>query len=485
MPPRQAGDRISGVVTVAAAFLAYIILCVPLRDWLVDDAAISMAYAANWTAGHGLVAQPGVPPVEGYSNFLWVAVLAALNLAGAMTPIGIKAVAGLLVLASLISLHSTCKLLIPDRWPIRAIVLMLVATNSSIVTWTTSGLENPLTLLFASELLRVVSLAGYRGGSSRDLVHAGILITAAAMTRPDGIALAAFPPLALMMFNRWDWRLLVPYAATIAALFGAFLTFRYATFGDWVPNTFHAKQAASFHLMQSLEATVDLLAGPFSFAVVIPLLLVLALTQARQGQERALVAPLCLTLVAGGVFALLPQDWMPDRRFGTAFLPAIFVLSGVVANQVVASLVRFGLLVSLILLAGLGTTYRLGAQYSQPTVPMALVARYSQMFDERAQLMKLQNGSVLMPDIGAALLSSKLRVFDLAGLIDPVIARSLHSDKKRLHDYIFVEIRPTFIRTHGPWSEAAALDDDPRFRRDYVPIDEGTGRQARRSGGDP
>ena len=63
---------------VAFALASYALLTIPLRGWLVDDAAISMAYAANWTAGHGLVAQPGLPPVEGYSNFLWVVVLAGL-----------------------------------------------------------------------------------------------------------------------------------------------------------------------------------------------------------------------------------------------------------------------------------------------------------------------------------------------------------------------------------------------------------------------
>ena len=67
---------------VALAFAAYLALAFPLRGWIVDDAAISMAYAANWVAGHGLVSQPGMPPVEGYSNFLWVVGLAALDAAG-------------------------------------------------------------------------------------------------------------------------------------------------------------------------------------------------------------------------------------------------------------------------------------------------------------------------------------------------------------------------------------------------------------------
>ena len=41
-----------------------------------DDAYISFRYARNFANGYGLVFNPGQPPVEGYSNFLWVVVLA-------------------------------------------------------------------------------------------------------------------------------------------------------------------------------------------------------------------------------------------------------------------------------------------------------------------------------------------------------------------------------------------------------------------------
>src|SRR3990170_4955426 len=57
------------------------ILCVHAAmfgAWIVDDAGISFAYASNLANGYGLVAQPGLVPVEGYSNPLWVLVLVPL-----------------------------------------------------------------------------------------------------------------------------------------------------------------------------------------------------------------------------------------------------------------------------------------------------------------------------------------------------------------------------------------------------------------------
>lgn len=47
---------------------------------LFDDAMISMRYAKNLAAGHGLVWNPGEPPVEGYTNPLWTLWMALFHL---------------------------------------------------------------------------------------------------------------------------------------------------------------------------------------------------------------------------------------------------------------------------------------------------------------------------------------------------------------------------------------------------------------------
>src|SRR5688572_25266220 len=46
--------------------------------FLTDDAFISFRYARNLARGAGLVFNPGEAPVEGYTNFLWVLLLAGL-----------------------------------------------------------------------------------------------------------------------------------------------------------------------------------------------------------------------------------------------------------------------------------------------------------------------------------------------------------------------------------------------------------------------
>ena len=54
------------------------------RFWFVsDDAYITFRYAQNWAQGYGLRYNLGEHvPVEGYSNFLWVAACAVIEVVG-------------------------------------------------------------------------------------------------------------------------------------------------------------------------------------------------------------------------------------------------------------------------------------------------------------------------------------------------------------------------------------------------------------------
>jgi hypothetical protein len=45
-------------------------------------------------------------------------------------------------------------------------------------------------------------------------------------------------------------------------------------------------------------------------------------------------------------------------------------------------------------------------------------------------------------------------------------------DTRAFHDYVFEDVRPTFIHVHGSWAGWAALHEDPRLARDYAPLHE-------------
>ena len=69
--------------------LVFLIALVPFAwltvrfNWPCDDAFISFRYAKHLAEGHGLRYNVGEdPPVEGYTNFLWVLVLTPLEAMG-------------------------------------------------------------------------------------------------------------------------------------------------------------------------------------------------------------------------------------------------------------------------------------------------------------------------------------------------------------------------------------------------------------------
>ena len=77
-PPKSQGAaewrRLAPALAAALAAYAWLALCF---DFVCDDAYISFRYARHLASGMGLRFNPAeVPPVEGYSNLLWVLWLA-------------------------------------------------------------------------------------------------------------------------------------------------------------------------------------------------------------------------------------------------------------------------------------------------------------------------------------------------------------------------------------------------------------------------
>jgi hypothetical protein len=68
------------------------------------------------------------------------------------------------------------------------------------------------------------------------------------------------------------------------------------------------------------------------------------------------------------------------------------------------------------------------------------------------------------------LLWSKVRVIDLAGLCDAEIAGLRSRDPTAERQYIFADVRPTFIHTYGIWSRTVEFEKDQRLARDYEAI---------------
>lgn len=467
--------------------------------WIVDDAGITFAYARNLALGHGAVSQPGVPPVEGYSNPSWMLVAAFFYLLRLFVlPWTPKILAGVALVATFVVVWRDLARRGAGPWTI-GVALGLLAGASSFVIWSISGLENALLAWLAAASASLAMDAAEDGAERprRDLA-AGAIAAVLALTRPDAILYAAGYPFALVVAAvarrtfamGASLRALARLAAGFVPIFGGYLAFRFLYFGDVVPNTFHAKVKTAGSTLLDPGKLLDLFeaaSGDFLFPVLLGLVaLAVLLTVRRAWRPRTIVLNAYL-VIAAAIYMILPLDWMGEFRFATPFFLFFYWFGAELITQAasalpVATAARLRPIVAVITVifvaqAGLIFLARSLRFAADPTVPVTGPIRFgAQGFNALAARLPQPpaQASLLTPDLGGVLLQSDLRVYDLAGLCDPVIARALHENPGRLRDYVFDEVRPTFIHTQGAFTRAANLHEDPRFARDYVALHEGT-----------
>ena len=166
-------------------------------SWLSDDAFISFRYAQNLVQGHGLVYNPG-ERVEGYTNFLWTIMAAAVLRLGGDLVLWSHAAGVLIGLLIAMGTYVVAARLIDAAWAL--VAALIVATSQSLLLYTArgSGLETGLfTLLVLAgggcylAALRAAPAPGAFG-------LAGLLFALAALTRPEGVLVLGLTGLHLL-----------------------------------------------------------------------------------------------------------------------------------------------------------------------------------------------------------------------------------------------------------------------------------------------
>jgi arabinofuranosyltransferase len=208
---------------------------------LFDDAMISMRYARNLAAGHGLVWNPGAEPVEGYTNPLWVVFMAFFHLFPISTPkmsLFIQASGAAFLLANLFFVQKIARFL-SSSWLVALLAVLLTALYAPLNNWGLQGMEVSLLVLVASAAVWM-ALQSLSRGRFNPWIYA--LLGAATLVRIDMavtyLVVLGFYLLADPAHRRqnllWGAGLLVFF------LLGQTL-FRLAYYGEFLPNTYYLK----------------------------------------------------------------------------------------------------------------------------------------------------------------------------------------------------------------------------------------------------
>ncbi len=296
-----------------------------------EDAYITFRYARNLAEGFGLVFNLG-DRVEGYSNFLWVLVLALIHKLG-WDMISFSRAVG--ALCNLVSLGLVW--FIPRRYFYLKGCTTLLGPLLYILFlpfhfYAASGLE---TSLFTCLLLLGLLVVFWAADRPLRFMAACCIFLLIAFTRPEGITYFIF----LAAYILWrsiskqePLKNYLPGIAFFVVCYGAFVLWRLNYFGLPFPNTYYAK--SSFPFIARTFVGIFINKG---FITHYPLLCLLPLTFigfARLTVDKHLMTIIVL-LAAGLGFSLefACWDWMPYFRYNVPFVPFIILLCQIIFSK--------------------------------------------------------------------------------------------------------------------------------------------------------
>ena len=209
------------------------------RNFYHDDAYITLRYAQNWIDGNGLTWNVNEKPVEGFTSFLHLACLSVLGIVGmdlqlASQCIGLGALAGIIFYSWRYSKtqNNAC-----DQ-----MCLMLIPSSFGITAWAIGGLETTLFILLLQ--MACWQFAASTSPNTKQSLATGLLFGAAALTRPEAGLFWALAVLFTPAMHRKTWKpSLVGLITGFMVLAGLYVCWRWSYFGEWLPNTYHAKLA--------------------------------------------------------------------------------------------------------------------------------------------------------------------------------------------------------------------------------------------------
>lgn len=412
----------------ALALLAACIMFVAYASTftLWDDAFISFRYSENLASGHGLVFNPG-ERVEGYTNFLWVLLIASADILqippwAASRFIGLLSVIGIVLLPVLYAVKRNA---LPV--PIALGTSILLALNPQVIRWSSSGLETPLVtfLVLLAVLLTVTS-------TRKTLFKAAIAWFLTLLCRPDSVVILFANCLSLLM-NRSDRRKLLYLLPMILLLILPYVLWRKWYFGMWFPATYHTRMGYTWAQLQSglLFLRNYLAAYPAFAAGLLPVLLWLK-------SPNSLIRTSGLAVILHYLFVIcVGGDWMAFRFFsvitGFELMLCIYTawyLWNTAQKKVILHRILFRFSAALIILALFAVTFSGYPDNLLKNIDPKLVfdhrtnrSSVGDLMGRFARECKLQNEWLITPYAEVAL-ASRLPCFNPLGLTSLQVATS-------------------------------------------------------------
>ncbi len=321
MEARRATDS-HARIAIAVALVAWLALALRFW-WTCDDALISFRFARHLARGDGLVFNLGrVPPVEGYSNFLWVVVLALGERMGLSAPWVanvLSAACGALLLVWVVRFARAHFDLGPRG---SAATGLFLATLPAFPLWSTGGLA---AMPFALAVFGLFAFSHGAPGATPRFVPAVLCGLAAGLLRADG-ALWVGLVLGAGLCLRRERLTLFAIGVSVALGVAAHFLWRHSYYGEWLPQTARVKAGFSVERLErglryvaawALSLPALLLVGLAAAGVLLP-------TRRRPPGSAATLVSAAVVLAGSLAYAIwVGGDFMPFGRFLFPVVPFV------------------------------------------------------------------------------------------------------------------------------------------------------------------
>jgi hypothetical protein len=293
---------------------------------LCDDAFITFRYARNLASDLGPVFNPG-ERVEGYTNFLWMIVMAVVIKLGGAPELWSRVLSILFSVGTLIIFLHHISSSRRDRL-LAFLFPAFLAFSAPFFVWSTGGLETAAFTFFI--LCAITSLLRARDHShGRLFLISSLFFLAAALARPEGIMLFA---LALAYIVVLAIKKEIPVTSSLlfiipfSLLYGTYFLWRWDFYGKLLPNTYYIKTPGFESIRQGLQYYAQFVIRSSIWMPVVLVVYRLIRTRFRALNDRCLFM-LTVLLTYSLYVVFTGGDFMALSRFMMPLLPVVYLLS--------------------------------------------------------------------------------------------------------------------------------------------------------------
>ncbi len=231
-------DKRNLLALLALAVLQLVLLW-PFRGYFTDDTFIHLQFARNLALSGEFAFNVG-EPTYGFTSPAWVVLLALWDRIGGDPLVGSKVLGGLFTIAATVGFRVLAGSVLRTelfRW----LATLSFALDAWLLRWAFSGMETSLAVCAVVWSLALHAQVRKGNGS---LAAAGLVAGLSVVCRPECLGLVLVFFLDLILVSRVGVGRIVPWFAGVAALGGTWLGFARLEFGQWLPNTAHAKSGS-------------------------------------------------------------------------------------------------------------------------------------------------------------------------------------------------------------------------------------------------